>query len=401
MKVGCPQKVVYGKPRTNEVTNIRCLKFNKERISPMTIYIGLDVHSKMSVYVAQNEQGKTIAQGEIATNSTGIDQLFKIVAAPPGTPIAMESGTQATWLSRLLEERGMKPVVVNAREVRAKARNKRQKNDRRDAFEICDGLRRGLWVSIVWIPPLAIDQLRAILSRRRHFVGLATRQTNAVKFLLRRNGMGHLYRSLKTEIAWQRLSSRTEIALMFHHIRLHHQLWREAQTAIIQLEQEMQQAARPLQHTLNLLETMPGIGPIVATTFLATLGMPHRFTSASQVIGYTGLAVSTYDTGQTERHGHITKSGSPQLRAMLCEAAHHAGHPTHPLHPYYARLAARRGIKAAVVAVSQRMARILWQMWREEKPFDLDRLNVQPVRKVKNRTIHWEIRPEGAATAAA
>ena len=367
----------------------------------MTIYIGMDVHSKMSVYVAQNEQGKTIAQGEVATNPAGFDHLLKVVAAPQGTQIALESGTQATWLSRLLEERGMKPVVVNAREVRAKARNKRQKNDRRDAFEICDGLRRGLWVSIVWIPPLAIDELRAILSRRRHFVGLATRQTNAVKFLLRRNGLGHLYRSLKSDIAWHKLSSQAELNLMSNHINLHHHLWHEAQAAIAQLDQEMQQAARPLQPTLDLLQTMPGVGPVVAATFLATLGTPHRFARASQVIGYTGLAVSTYDTGQTERHGHITKTGSPQLRAMLCEAAHHAGRPTHPLHPYFARLTARRGIKAAVVAVSQRMARILWQMWREEKPFDLGRLNVQPVRKMKSRTIHWEIRPEGAATAAA
>jgi transposase len=367
----------------------------------MTIYIGLDVHSKMTVYVAQNDEGNIIAQSQVATSPAGIDHLIKTLTLPPATPIALESGTQAVWMSRLLEERQMKPVVVSAREVRAKARNKRQKSDKRDAFEICDGLRRDQWTSIVWVPPAAIEQLRAILSRRRHFVGLATRQINAVKFLLRRRGQSGLYRSLSTEAAWQTLLERAELADLVPHLLLHRRLWQAAKLAIARLERELEGAGRPFKQVLELLQTLPGAGPIVALTFIATLGDPARFASAARVIGYIGLAVATDNSGERECHGHLTKSGSPALRAVLCEAAHHAGRPAHPLHPYYARLAARKGVKAAVVAVAQRMARILWQMWRQGQEFDPRRLNVEPVNKIKSRVIHWEIRQERAAAAAA
>jgi transposase len=365
----------------------------------MRVYLGLDVHSKMTVYCAQNQAGKIIGQGETPTSPAGLDRLLRAVAAPRGTLIALESGTQAVWVSRLLEARGMAPRVINAREVRAKARNPRQKTDRRDAFELCDGLRRGQWVSIVWAPSAPIERLRAILSRRRHFVAQATRQINAAKFLLRRQGLSRLYRSLQTEAAWSRLVAEPPVTDLRAHLELHHQVWRQVRAAVEALERELPQAAAPLRPVVELLETMPGVGLIVALTFIATLGDPERFADASRVVGYVGLGVSTYDSGERERHGHITKSGSPALRAVLCEAAHHAARPTHPLHPYFARVAARRGVKPAVIAVAQRMARILWQMWRTREPFDARKLNVEPVAKIKRRHVYWEIRQHAGAAA--
>jgi len=74
----------------------------------MTIYIGLDVHCKWTYYAA------------------GLLGLLESLAAEPGTAAALESGTQAFWASRLLVEAGMEPVVVSAREVRAKARRRAQ-----------------------------------------------------------------------------------------------------------------------------------------------------------------------------------------------------------------------------------------------------------------------------------
>ena len=49
---------------------------------------------------------------------------------------------------------------------------------------------------------------------------------------------------------------------------------------------------------------------------------------------YIGLVPFTYDTGEIQRHGHITKRGSGELRAVLCEAAQHAASKRHPLNPH-------------------------------------------------------------------
>jgi Transposase IS116/IS110/IS902 family len=58
---------------------------------------------------------------------------------------------------------------------------------------------------------------------------------------------------------------------------------------------------------------------------------------------HAGLTPTTHQSGDRDMHGRISKRGSAELRAMLCEAAHHASRPAHPLHPYFARLCVKRG----------------------------------------------------------
>jgi transposase len=86
---------------------------------------------------------------------------------------------------------------------------------------------------------------------------------------------------------------------------------------------------------------------------------------------------STYQSGEDEAHGRITKRGSAELRAMLCEAAHHAGRPDHPLHPYFARLCARRGYKTAIIAVAHRLYRIIFAMLRHPRDFDVAKMGFE------------------------
>ena len=81
--------------------------------------------------------------------------------------------------------------------------------------------------------------------------------------------------------------------------------------------------------------------------------------------------------GGRRRHGHITRSGPAAVRAVLCEAAHQAARAAHPLNPYWRRICSRGGYRKAVVAVAQRLARILWALWRRGEPFDVGRLNVE------------------------
>ena len=102
-----------------------------------------------------------------------------------------------------------------------------------------------------------------------------------------------------------------------------------------------------------------------------------RFPDAKHAASYAGLVPSTYQSGEHEAHGRITKRGSAELRAMLCEAAHHASRPDHPLNPYFARLCARRGYKMAIVAVAHRLCRIIFAMLRHQSDFDVAKLGVE------------------------
>lgn len=344
----------------------------------MERYVGLDAHSKKSVYVIQDEQGKVLGQGSVATTGIGLLMMQRRYTLPAGTPVALESGTMAFYVARLLTRLGLDPRVIDAHEVRSKALRPNQKSDRRDALELCEGLRRGTYQSNVHVPPEPIERLRETLGRRRHFVRTKVRQVNAVKRLLRSAGLHELSGRLQSETGWEKLLAAVADTPSLHEFsRTHYALWRCAHEQIAVLEASLREQQRPFQQQLDRLQTVPGVGPIVALTVLAVFSDARRFPSAKHAASYAGLVASTFDSGERVQHGHITRRGSSELRAMLCEAAHHAGYRNNAFSPFFRQLCARRGYKMAVVAVAHRLCRILYAMLRDATAFDLNKLDVE------------------------
>ena len=341
-------------------------------------YVGMDVHSKESVFMMMDGKGKRCAQGALSTTLEGFQRWQEQYRVPRGTEVALESGTVAFFAARQLRALGLRPVVVDAHEVRLKAQRPRQKSDRRDAQELCEGLRRGLYRTLIHIPPLPISALRETLSRRRHFVRVQTAEINAAKHVLRAAGLGQLKSTLRTRTGWAKLSAALEAQPALQRAVGHHQaLWQQAQTEALALDHLLAEQQQPFAADLQRLQTIPGVGRIVALTVVAVFSEVERFPSAKHVASYAGLVPTTYQSGEWDRHGHITKQGSGELRAMLCEAAQHARRADHPLNPYFAALCAKRGYRMAVVAVAHRLCRIMFALLRQQSDFDITRLGVE------------------------
>jgi len=322
-----------------------------------------------------DEQGNIIDRGSVDTSKESYMGLLVGKKIPSDTQVAFESGEKMYWANSILIELGMRPVVVSAQEVRAKARRPNQKSDHRDAFEICDGLRRGIYTSIVYVPTPELQNLRKILSRRQHFVKECTRQRNAAKFLIRNLGLNlHKKLCISTTAGWEQLLNMKEVETIAAYLTMHYQLWKMANQFVNDLEKEMDEASKPFKELLELLQTMPGVGPITSTAFVTALGDASRFRTAAEVASYIGLVPSTYDSGEKQRHGHITKNGPAHLRSLLCEAAHHAGKPSHPMNASWRKHMVKSGYKKAITAIAHRMARILFAMWKHQEAFDPNRL---------------------------
>lgn len=342
-----------------------------------TCYVGLDVHSKMTQFVVQDASGVVRSRGEVPTTRAGLQLLKADQGLEVGTRVALETGTMAAYVARQLHELALEPVVVDAHEVRLKAHRPRQKSDSRDAFEICDGLRRDQYRAIVHMPPAQIQVLRETLARRRHFVRAQTAEKNAVKHLLRASGLRHLNRSLQSESGWVKLTASVGDAQLASQIELHHQMWRAAGAQVAVLDRWLHEQGKPIEADLRRLQTAPGVGRIVALTVVASFSDVTRFPSAKHAASYAGLVPSTDQSGDRDWHGHITKQGSAELRSMLCEAAHHACRKNNPMNPYFRSLCARRGYKMAVVAVAHRLCRVLYAMLRNQVDFDIRKLGIE------------------------
>ena len=336
-------------------------------------YVGLDVHSRESVFIIQDAAGTVVGEGRVPTSAAGFADLRAAHRLPGATPIALESGTLAFFAARTLTGVGFAPVVIDAYEVRRLARRPQQKSDRRDAFELCDGLRRDLYRTRVHVPSAAVVALRETLSRRRHFVRLQTAEINAAKRLLRAAGMPTVARrSLRTGTGWRRVLAAlpADASALAAHVSQHHALWAAAGAQITALEATLAVDPAADAAVLTRLQTAPAVGPIVALTTFAVLADVTRFPSAKHVASYAGLVPRTYQSGARDRHGALTKRGSRELRAMLCQAAHHARHPSHPWHDTFRRLTARHGYQRATIALAHRLCRVLFAMLRDQRPFD-------------------------------
>jgi transposase len=195
--------------------------------------------------------------------------------------------------------------------------------------------------------------------------------------LLRSSGLRHLSRPLQWEPAWQKLISQVEDALLASRLESHHQVWRVAGQQVAILDGSLFEQSKLFEADYVRLQTVPGVGPIVALTVISAFSDAKRFPSAKHAASYAGLVPSTSQSGDRDWHGRITKQGSSELRSMLCEAAHHVCRKNHPLNPYFKSLSARRGYKMAITAIAHRLCRMLYAMLRDQAEFDIKKLGIE------------------------
>jgi transposase len=120
--------------------------------------------------------------------------------------------------------------------------------------------------------------------------------------------------------------------------------------------------ARPLQR-------IPGVGPLIGLTFAAEIGAVSRFSSASKLVGYAGLAPRISQSGERSQTGRLSKAGPRTLRWAAVEAANQAWRPTNPFHGHYRRLAARHGKNPANSAVARKLLICAWHMLSRNQVF--------------------------------
>ena len=120
------------------------------------------------------------------------------------------------------------------------------------------------------------------------------------------------------------------------------------------------------------LMTMPGVGPVVALTYRATVDVPARFRKSKSVGAVFGLTCSRDQSGERNHPGVISRCGDEMMRAMLYEAAQSMlvrSTRWSWLKAWAMQIAKRRGLKRAIVALARRLAVIMHRIWVDGTEF--------------------------------
>ena len=329
-------------------------------------YCGIDLASKASAVCVVNEQGVIIREQLVATEEADLRQA---VAGLGRLRCVVEAAPLAEWVAQLLEGLGHEVVVIDPRRAKAVIQTK-NKTDKLDARNLAKLAQTG-WYTAVHRKSFAARLRRTHLQARQGLVETANAQAARIRGLLRAHGIkvGHV--SAGQFVAWvQQLIAQHAPAL------------EPILAPLLGIYQRAQQAAKALEETVKRhaqqdpvcqrLMQVPGVGPVVASTYVATLDDPRRFPTSTQVAAYLGLVPRVHQSGETHYHGRISKEGDKLLRWLLVEAAHVLLTRTKhrcALKQWGRRVAKKRGQGKANVAVARKLAILLHRLWLTEAPF--------------------------------
>jgi len=119
-----------------------------------------------------------------------------------------------------------------------------------------------------------------------------------------------------------------------------------------------------------LLETIPGVGPLLGLTLAVEIGDGARFPTARKLVGYSGLSPRVKQSGESSRTGKLSRSGSSPLRWAAVEAAQRAWRESNPWHGLYVDVKRRTGkANPAKSAVARKILIAAWHVLAREQPF--------------------------------
>ncbi len=323
-------------------------------------YVGLDVSKEETSFCVKDEGGRVLARGKAASDPAALFEVLREHCLCPQR-IVLETGTMSGWLARELGKLGLPVEVIDARQAHAVMKLQHNKTDAGDAELLAEIARTGFYRSVA-VSSEAAREARILLKARAHLVRQRRDTENAIRGLLASLGLrfakgsGKLAGRVRAALE-DRPELRVAIAPLLSSVEA---LKRE----IERLDQAVMARAKSTP-ACRLLMSVPGVGPVTALAFAATIDAPSRFAKSRAVGAYLGLTTRRFQSGEMDYSGRISKMGDAMLRSLLYEAANSlltVVRKAHPLKDWARRIRKRSSHRQACVALARKLAVILHRM---------------------------------------
>jgi transposase len=287
--------------------------------------------------------------------------------------VVIEVGSQAGWIQDLCQALEVPVQIANPNHEGWRWRNVKRKTDRDDALKLAKLSAAGQ-LPTVTLPSGPVRQWRSLIGYRSKLIGRRTAIKNSIRALLDRQGM----RMPSGRRGWstEALKQLWVISQSLREVNSN-ELWRgQLRMELLALEQ-VEALLGPVEARLDaiakqdkrveLLRSIPGVGPRLAETVVAVIDDPKRFKTRKQVAAYAGLVPRQYESGTLSRSGGITGAGHRLLRTMLIEVGWMMKQHNPQLYAVFENTA--RGVKSrrkiAIVALARRLLILCWAMLRD------------------------------------
>jgi transposase len=334
----------------------------------MDYFAGLDVSVKDTSVCIVDGTGKIVREVKVASEPQALLVVLRN-ATYCFKRIGLEAGPLSQWLYGALAEAGLPVICVETRHMQAALKAQINKTDRNDARGMAQMMRVGLYRP-VHVKTLRSQKLRMLLTHRKLVQSKAIALDNDLRGTLRNFGLKvGVVGTVKFEARVRELvENLPDVAELVEPLLIVRRVLRE-QLGI--LHRRLLAIVRD-DDVCRRLMTIPGVGPVVALTYRATVDVPVRFRKSKSVGAVFGLTCAKYQSGEIDRTGAISRCGDEMVRTTLYEAAQILLVRTTKwswLKAWAMQIARRRGMKRAIVALARRLAVIMHRIWVDDTEF--------------------------------
>jgi len=328
--------------------------------------IAVDLAKTVFEVAVSHQAGKVAEQHRLSR-----DKFVVWFGSHQPATVLLEACGSAHYWARKLRELGHRPVLLPPQQVRPYV--PRNKTDRTDTKGLLEASRNEK-IKPVPIKSESQQTLGALHRLRSQWMAARTSRLNTLRGLLREFGLFipvGANRVVPAVQGWvEDPESGLQDALRGPLAEACTEI-RDLERRVHGIEQQLKRLARETPVVQRLL-TIPGIGLLDATALVAFVGDVRRFPTCRHFSSFLGLTPREYSTGSRRRLGRITKQGDTYLRMLLVHgarsvlwAAKRKEKPADRLREWALNREHHNGHNKAAVAVANKMARIVWAVWRQ------------------------------------
>ncbi len=336
------------------------------------IRVGVDLAKNVFQLHGVDRSGKAVWKRRLS-RAKWIPAL--LAQSEPGCEIGMEACAGAHHWARELQSRGYTVRLIPPQFVKPYVKS--NKNDANDAEAICEAMSRPN-MRFVAVKSVAQQDIQATHRIRAELMTQRTAKANQIRGLVAEYGLVAPVTLRALRVAIPNWLEDAENGLTDHFRALLHGLWVD----LVGLDDRMRDLDQAIEKLANSnevtrrLQQLRGVGPMVATALVATVGNAEQYPKGRQMAAALGLTPRQYSSGGKDRLLGISKRGDAYLRTLLIHGARavvtQAKHKDDRLSRWVTSIAMRRHPNVAAVALANKTVRMAWAMLRNETNYDPD-----------------------------
>lgn len=333
-------------------------------------YVGLDVSIARTAVCIMDAAGRVAGEQSVASTPEAIEAVIR-ASGTEVERVGLEAGINSAWIARGLLDAKLPVIVIDATHAAAALKTGfRNKTDKNDARGIADLMRVNKFRAVA-VKSMAAQRDRALLTVREQLRRQSLDARNIIWSILQVEGLKppKLTSPSFQALVTQSLDDEALAPLLRPLVAIVEHL----DSQVAGLDKAIAARAKASAACKRLM-TVPGVGPLVALTYAAGVDDPARFSDSRMVGAHFGLTPRRFQSGEMDWSGGISRAGDAGVRRALYQAANVLIHHSRgwcALKSWAVRVAKRRGLGKAKVALARKLAVVLHKMWTAGEDYRL------------------------------